>query len=131
MYIKKYANGPKKIIWFVVDDKGGCPAEDFLDRSDANGRKKLLRLLDYTAKNGPPRNEEKFKPLDNGPVYEFKCHTPALRLFCFAVDKRSKQVIGYVLTHGAIKPGDRKKDYDPHIKRTLGIMSELLQKGVI
>jgi len=133
--IKLYKNGPSKIIWFFVDDKGECPAEDFLDRlekGDVRSRRKLLKLLDYTAKNGPPeKNEDKFKCFDTSPVCEFKCYKPPLRLFSFKVkDKTSKKLIGYCITHGSKKPGDRKKDYEPDMDTTLRIMGELSEKGV-
>lgn len=45
-----------------------------------NETAKLLRLLDYTSRQGPPRNSEKCRPLENG-LFEFKADS--LRLIWF------------------------------------------------
>lgn len=109
-------------IWFVVADDDTIPVVDFLKSIDQVTRRKMLKLLDRSAENGPPEGRiERFEHLQ-GPVYEFKEHSPtAIRLFSF----RAKG--GYVITHGCKKP--KKKQYKVHIESTLRTMEELSQEG--
>lgn len=75
-------------IYAVGSRDGGrlnCPTLEFfkaLQQNDPAELAKLAALLMHTARNGPPRNEEKFKQIEGSSgVYEFK--TTSARLFCF------------------------------------------------
>ena len=66
-------------------DRLHCPTLDFFQEAKANhpnDLEKLTALLDFTAEERPPRNEQKFKHLTgSGGIYEFKAGS--LRLLCF------------------------------------------------
>jgi Phage derived protein Gp49-like (DUF891) len=74
---------------FAVASREGtrlrCPTLEFFKEQDLTNRTeldKLAALLMFTAKEGPPRNEQKFKQIEGTDgLYEFK--TTSLRLFCF------------------------------------------------
>jgi len=72
-----------------------CLAQEFVDELQELDQKKIFALLKYAGDNGPPRNLEKFRKLEND-IWEFKSFR--VRLLCF-FDK--KQLI--ILTHGFMK----------------------------
>ena len=76
-----------------------CPAEDYIKSLQEQDKKKVLRLLEFAAENGPPINRQKFHKVQ-GDIYEFKSSQD--RLLCFFQPNR---VI--VLTHGLRKKQDR------------------------
>ena len=72
-----------------------CLAQEFIDELEESDQKKIFVLLRYTGDNGPPKNLEKFKKLEED-IWEFKSFQ--VRLLCF-FDKN--QLI--ILTHGFVK----------------------------
>jgi hypothetical protein len=86
-----------------------CPTLEFFKEQNATNQielDKLSALLMFTAKNGPPRNEEKFKHIEGTDgLYEFK--TTSLRLFCFF---DSGTVI--ICASGMVKKQDRHNPND-------------------
>lgn len=80
-----------------------------LEKCSANDRRKLLALLERTAMSGLPRNEQRFRLLEDG-IYEFKAGQA--RLTCF-FDKN--RII--VCPHGFTKKQQktRRRDIDKAI----------------
>ncbi len=86
-----------------------CPTLEFFKEQNTSNQTeldKLSALLTFTAKQGPPRNQEKFKHIeDTDGLYEFK--TTSLRLFCFF---DSGTVI--ICATGIVKKQDRHNPTD-------------------
>ena len=100
--LKPVILGAKCKIYALQTCGDKCLTEDFLaEQRTAMSAEvdKLMRLLQYTAQNGPLRNEEKCKPLGND-IYEFK--TTNLRLAWF-------WDAGYVIVclHGWVKKSQK------------------------
>jgi phage-related protein len=89
----------KRFSLYAIIENGKCPVKDFICRLTVENKNKILSLLDYTAQNGTPRNEEKFKKLetrDKIPIFELKAGP--VRILCTF---SGRSII--VLTHGFIK----------------------------
>ena len=88
-----------------------CPTLEFftfLKQNEPAELPKLTALLTFTAENGPPRNEQKFKQIEGTPgLFEFK--TTSARVFCF-FDEGSVIVCcsGLVKKKGRHSPQDIK-----------------------
>jgi phage-related protein len=95
-----------------ITDKGICLVQEFIEGLDEANKKKVLALLKRSADNGPPKNTEKFKHLEDK-ICEFKSYQ--VRLLCFF--EKDKVIL---LTHGFIK----KKDKAPkeEIERAKSLM---------
>ena len=84
---------------YGLDINGACATQQFLEQAEQQNEDEadsMLALLDWTAKSGPPRNQEKCRPVDNG-IYEFKAKR--LRI-CWFYDE------GHIIicSHGFYKP---------------------------
>ena len=89
----------------AIEENGRCATLDFLNQmknNDAGEHAKLLALLTRSADHGPPRNEEKSRPVGDG-VFEFK--TKRARV-CYFYDA-GKLII---CTHGFGKPSPKVQD---------------------
>ncbi len=97
-----------------------CPMLAFFEeqsKRDPHEFSKLTALLDYTVKNGTPKNETKFKHLTGTDgLYEFKT-TGGLRLCCFW-DEASL----IICTHGFLKKKQRTPDQE--IKKAAKLKTE-------
>jgi phage-related protein len=108
MKLVDVVNGLFRIV-AICDDQGLCPLEAFLGSfvqpEDAEARK-MMALLRWSAREGPPRNREKSSPLGDE-IYEFK--TTDLRVLYFYDENRL-----IVCSHGFQKksrkcpPGERR-----------------------
>ncbi|MBI5688308.1 MAG: type II toxin-antitoxin system RelE/ParE family toxin [Verrucomicrobia bacterium] len=100
-----------KIFALVVDEQNAL-LEFLNDQNEAmpDETAKLMRLLDNAAKSGPPRNEEKCRPLQDG-IFEFKTRG-GIRVFWFY--DRDKLII---CTHGFVKK--KQKTPPKEIERAL------------
>lgn len=81
--LKPVILGAKCKIYALQAAGGDCLAEDFLAEQRATMTAevdKLMRLLEYSAQNGPPKNDEKCNTLGDD-IFEFK--TTKLRLAWF------------------------------------------------
>ena len=64
-------------IWTILaicDDRGGCLVQEFIDRLETDSQSdydQVMAQLRWTAVNGPPRNDEKSRPLADK-IFEFK-----------------------------------------------------------
>lgn len=92
--IEPLYEGPAFMICAIIQNQK-CYTLSFLDSLAVNDQKKIVKLLQKTANDGPPKNEEKFKHLQDK-LYEFK--SGKVRLICF-FDKN--KVI--ITTHGFFK----------------------------
>jgi mRNA-degrading endonuclease RelE of RelBE toxin-antitoxin system len=93
---KLYSDRQFDIYAIDVDDR--CFVEDFIKGLQESARKKIVRLLSNTAKNGTFKNEEKFKKLHckKMDIYEFK--SKPYRILCtFDGDRK------IILSHGLEK----------------------------
>jgi hypothetical protein len=86
-----------------------CPTLEFfkfLKQNDPTELAKLTALLTFTAQNGPPHNEQKFKQIEGtAGLFEFK--TTSARLFCFL---DAGAVI--ICCNGVVKKKDRHSPQD-------------------
>jgi phage-related protein len=104
---KHIRKGRSAIIRAFADEHDGrkrCRTLEFvkeMGRQLPDELTKLARLWDDTAQNGPPKNNEKFKPLKGSDgIYEFK--TSKLRMLCF------KDEGSYIIcTHGFVKKSQK------------------------
>lgn len=83
-----YARGPK-----LSDDPLDCPAIEFLGSLEDASRKKVVNILRLHAEEGPIRNEQKSRLIDDG-IYEFKTTDGIRLLYFFAPGHRT------ILTQG-------------------------------
>jgi len=97
-----------KFQLLAIIENGRCHVREFIDSLNGSEQKKMYALLKSAADNGPPKNEEKFKKLNDDELFEFKDFQR--RIFC-TFDK-GKLI---VLTHGFIKKS--KKTPKSDIKR--------------
>jgi len=61
-------------ILTVCNDRGGCPVQEFIDRLETDSQSdydQVMAQLRWAAVNGPPRNDEKSRPLADK-IFEFK-----------------------------------------------------------
>ncbi len=89
-----------KFIICAIAENGVCHVQDFIASLEESKQKKILALLKYSATNGPPKNEQKFKKLNDPELWEFKEYQT--RIFC--VFEKGKKII---LTHGWIKKDEK------------------------
>ena len=61
--------------------------KDFVDSLEGSEKKKVFALIERTAEEGPPLNEEKFKKVEGEKFFEFK--TRQARILCaFGKDRK-------------------------------------------
>lgn len=109
-YLKLLLNGDKFRIYGLMVN-GACEAEEYLEGLSAKEKGKLIPLLQYTARTGPVKNEQKFKSIGDG-IFEFKGFQA--RLFCFFDEGRI-----IILTHGCIKKRDTLNPVEVRKARSL------------
>ncbi len=103
---KELFKGERFTIYEIVRE-GKSEIKDFLQSLKNERRelhKKLVKLLEIIAFQGPPKNEEKFRLEEDG-IYVIKSFQA--RIFCFF--DAGKMIM---LTHGVIKKGDRARPED-------------------
>lgn len=86
----------KKTILYVLTG-AKCWTREYIDSLEDKDKSKLLALLNRIVDNGPPRNKEKFRLLEDG-IFEIKSYQD--RLLCF-YDKNKRNSL--VITHGVKK----------------------------
>ncbi|MBI3815286.1 MAG: type II toxin-antitoxin system RelE/ParE family toxin [Nitrospinae bacterium] len=86
----------KKTILYVLTG-AKCWTRKYIDSLEDKDKSKLLALLNRIVDNGPPRNKEKFRLLEDG-IFEIKSYQD--RLLCF-YDKNKRNSL--VITHGVKK----------------------------
>jgi hypothetical protein len=91
---------------------------EFFDSLTKQQQAKVLRILERIADHGPPRNEEKFVHEEDG-IYAIKDFK--VRIYCF-YDRESL----ILLTHGAIKKGNKAKPED--LRRAKRLRGEYVRK---
>lgn len=96
--VKLLLNGEKFRIFGLLIN-GVCEAEEYVKGLSEKERSKLMPLLQYTARAGTIKNEQKFKSIGDG-LFEFKGFQS--RMFCFFDEGRI-----IILTHGCIKKRDK------------------------
>jgi phage-related protein len=79
---------------FEIKNDGKSLVKEFLDGMDEKNKTQMMALINYIKDHGPPRNEEKFRSLDDG-IYELKTRGGS-RILCFWGHPRNS----LVLTHG-------------------------------
>ena len=79
-------SGKKFVICMLVSN--GRPLfKDFMDSLEDSERKKVFALIERTAEEGPPLNEEKFKKVAGEKFFELK--TRQARILCvFGKDRK-------------------------------------------
>lgn len=94
-----------------ITHSGRSHIVDFIEGLERKDQKKVIALLQNSADNGLPRNEERFHKLKGVDIWEFKSFQ--VRLFCF----RDKDRL-IILTHGFIKKSDAtpKKEIDKAVR---------------
>ena len=92
----------KKTILYVLTGSK-CWAREYIDSLEDKDASRLLPLLIRIEDNGPPKNTEKFKHLEDG-IFEIKSHQD--RLLCF-YDKNKRNSL--VITHGVKKKTQKLK----------------------
>lgn len=89
----------KKYRIFAIEKQNRCQVKDFIDGLSEIEQKKIVKLLQFSADYGLPKNEKKFKKLEKD-IWEFKSNQ--IRILCFI--ERERMVI---LTHGFLKKSGR------------------------
>ena len=107
-----------KIYYLVVNDRH--LVQDFIDGLPKLDQEKIFSLLKFSAKNGPPKNKEKFKQLHckERDIYEFK--QKPYRILC-AFNGETK----IILSHG-FKKGKPKKQQN-EINRALKLFKQYFE----
>jgi len=90
----------KKTILHVLTG-AKCWTCEYIDSLEDKDKSKLLALLNRIVDNGPPRNKEKFRLLEDG-IFEIKSYQD--RLLCF-YDKNKRNSL--VITHGVKKQAQK------------------------
>ena len=90
--------GPAFALYGIIHSSE-CLVQEFIDTLPQAEQKKIIALLKRAADHGLPKNEEKFKKLQDD-LFEFKADQ--VRLICF-FDK-GKLII---LTHGFLKKSQK------------------------
>ena len=101
MQVREVVAGRWRIV-AVCGDRGDCRLLEFLgsfEEPEDSEARKMMALIRWTAREGPPRNTEKSNPLGDE-IFELK--TTALRLLYFY---DQNQVI--VCSHGFVKKSRR------------------------
>lgn len=95
MRLELVTQGKRYSIWAIVrsDDPLDCPAISFLEGLGDASRKKIANLLRLHAEEGPIRNKQKSRLIDDG-IYEFKTTDGIRLLYFFAPSHRT------ILTQG-------------------------------
>lgn len=97
----------EKIRFYALRDPitQRCPLMDFLEdlkKKDSVEYKKIMSLIDHTAKQGEyPKSDQKFKK-ESGKIYVFKSHQ--VRLYGF--QSKSNE---FIITNAYIKKRDKAK----------------------
>lgn len=86
----------KKTILYVLRGSK-CWVREYIDSLETKDASRLLPLLLRIEDNGPPKNTEKFKLLEDG-IFEIKSYQD--RLLCFH-DKNKRNSL--IITHGVKK----------------------------
>lgn len=108
----------KKFAIYAITVQNRCPVEEFINTLGESEQKKVVKLLQGSADNGLPVNEEKFKKLEKD-IWEFKSHQ--VRILCF-LDKG--RII--ITTHGFLKKRGRTPRSE--IEKALKLYNEYFQK---
>lgn len=87
------------VLYVLTGSK--CWAREYIDSLEDKDKIKLLALLKRISDHGLPRNEEKFKLLDDG-IFEIKSYQD--RLLCF-YDRNKRNSL--VITHGVKKKSQK------------------------
>lgn len=87
----------KKTILYVLRRGPKCWTREYIDSLETQDASRLLPLLIRIEDNGPPKNTEKFKHLEDG-IFEIKSYQD--RLLCFH-DKNKRNSL--IITHGVKK----------------------------
>lgn len=85
----------KTILYVLIGSK--CWVREYIEGLEAQDASRLLPLLLRIEDHGPPKNTEKFKPLEDG-IFEIKSYQD--RLLCF-YDRNKRNSL--ILTHGVKK----------------------------
>lgn len=89
----------------ALEIDGTCATQQFLEEAEAKNQDeadRMLALLDWAARSGPPRNKEKCRAVGNG-IYEFKAKS--LRICWFYDEGRI-----IICSHGFYKPTKKVQD---------------------
>lgn len=70
----------KKFVICMLVSKGRPLFKDFVNSLEDSEKKKVFALIERTAEEGPPTNEEKFKKVEGEKFFEFKTHQA--RILC-------------------------------------------------
>ncbi len=107
-----------KIYYLVVN--GRHLVRDFIDGLPLSNQKKIYSLLNFSAKNGPPKNKESFKKLHckDRRIYEFR--PKPYRILC-TFDGETK----IILSHGFKK--DKPKKQQIEIERALKLFKQYFE----
>lgn len=101
-------------IWWLFNDNGNCqPASVFAALRERNKATfdKMLAILDYTERAGPPPYPNQYKPLGAG-LFEFKVSKPAmLRLYAEATKS------GWLIVYAGTSKKGQSHDIEEARKR--------------
>jgi hypothetical protein len=120
-------SGPRAVLRVKEDRSGRVPSWDFVkDELSEKERIITIRLLEFIAEHGPPRNTQKFKKITGTVFYEIK-PTKQVRLVCFILKGVTPLTL---LILGACKKKSRKLA-DSVIQQAKAELSEFLGQGSI
>lgn len=111
--------GPKRQL-YAIKRGDSCQVRQYIEGLPDADQKQIIALLEYTANNGTPVNEHKFKSLKGVPLYEFKTRG-GVRLICFF--EKSKIII---ITNGFNK--QKRKKQQSQIEIAFRIMKEFQER---
>ena len=100
MPLRPFIDGPAFKVFAYERSNASCQVAEYVDSLNDRNRKRFTALLNYSAKNGPPRNKEKCRKVAGEDFWEFKVHQQRI-FWCYGPRKQ------IVLLHGFTKKSNQ------------------------
>lgn len=100
MPLKPFIDGPAYEVLAYERSNASCQVAEYLSSLNDRNRKRFTALLNRSATNGPPRNNEKCRRVAGEGFWEFKAHQQRI-FWCYGPRKQ------IVLLHGFTKKSNQ------------------------
>lgn len=92
---------------YAICKNNKCFIREFIDELNESDKKKIFALLEWTADHGAPKNEQKFKKVDDN-LFELKANQ--VRIFCtFEKGKILLLISGFVKKKNKTPENEKNK----------------------
>ena len=102
MFITELQSGLRFNLYAVVINDT-CLVQNYIDSLEDKQQRQLFSLFNLILEHGPPKDERKFKHIDDK-IYQLKTRS-GVRILCFFGGSFLPKSL--ILTHGFDKPGKR------------------------